>query len=409
MIHIKEILIKKYGKVPNSLDGVLSDFEDGKMLFFNGLENALRNRKKTPFERYVDVARIVFGFFDQMYSYQKKMKMKDKVGTLLGKGFNDKFWRDFLKEFLEYQDFPKKSCGCEAEKDRFFREYEKIFSVLPEIGGLESISHHFMRKIQEKRHPFMTGYIVNFLGKEEKLGIERFIFPFLLIESVIHGIDDYVDVADREKEEYTNDVLNIVLGLFALTFYLLEKLKVGINEISKLMVGKKTRIEELVDSLFFSLTKLSEVPIIEKNTMKIIEYRKDREMEMAIKNMKTRAAGINIFLVLSSYFLYKTNETDYKKLCELIKYYRIMELLEKDIDDIPKDLKNKDYTPVAVWWKKYKGNDIYSEKVESLARIFFGDATSMHKKIKNYTPSKTIFMENLQKKFNKVISKSKRG
>ncbi len=408
MIHIKEILIDKYGKVPVSLYEVFKNFEDGKEMFFSGLASSFTNRKKTPFERYIDIARIVFGFFEQMYVYQTNLTLKDKFNVLLGKKFNDKFWKSFLNEFLSNESVSYEPCKGKARKDNFFEEYEKIFSICPEIRHFSCISHHFMRKIQKKTHPFMTGYLIGFLGREEKLKIRKLLLPFLLTESVIHGIDDYVDDSERSKSDYTNDIFNIIFGLFALTLYLLEQLKVEKTEIPRVVIGKKSRIEELVDSLFFSMVGLSEVPIIEKDTIKIIDYREREEMEIAVKNMKIRAAGINIFLVLSTYLLGKKNERDYNELCNLIKYYRMVELLEKDLKDIRKDLKNKDYTPVAVWWKKYKGDKNFKERVRSLAEMFQRDANEISGRIRKYPNVKTCFMDAIDEKFKKIISDSER-
>ncbi len=406
-MRIKEILIKKYGKVPDSLDGVFSDFEDGRMMFFNGLDYALKNRKKTPFERYVDIARIVFGFFEQMYVYQRELTSKDKVSILLGKKFNEVFWKDFLKEFLKNANVSYKSCSCKAEKDIFFEEYEKIFSMCPEIKDFVCVSHHFMVKIQKKIHPFMTGYLIGFF-EEEELEIKKLLLPFLLVESVIHGIDDYVDVSKRSKKEYTADILNIVLGLFALIFYLLDIMKIKISEIPRVLYTGKNKIGELVDSLFFSLVGLSQVPTIEKETIKILEYGRKAEMNTAIKNMKIRAAGINIFLVLSSHLLGRRNENDFMQLCNLIKDYRIIELLEKDLKDIKKDLKNKDYTPLAVWWKKYKKKGEFQNIVKSLAEIFYRDARTTSEQIREYPSVKSRFTAGIEEKFSNIIYTSKR-
>lgn len=407
MIETKEILIKKYGKVPASLEEVFSNFEDGRTMFFNGLGNAFEDRKKTPFERYVDIARIVFGFFEQMYTYQRELTFRDKVNILLGKKSNNAFWKEFLRQSLK-ETVPCKTCGCKAKRDHFLEEYEKILPLCPETKDFGYVSHHFMKKIQKKMHPFMTGYLTGFFAEERELKSERLLFPFLLIESIIHGIDDYVDIGNRNRKEYSADIFNILFGLFSLTFYLLEQLRVEKNEIPRVIFGKKARIEELIDSLFFSMAGLSQVPIIEKNTIKILEYEGEEEMGMAIKNMKVRAAGINIFLVLASYLLRKRGEKDFMLLCDLIKHYRIIELLEKDLKDIPKDLKNKDYTPVAVWWEKYKGKGNFKNMTNSLAGIFYRDAQAVYGQIVKYPSVKSRFMKGMEEKFNRIISNPKR-
>ncbi|RLJ04385.1 MAG: hypothetical protein DRP18_04765, partial [Candidatus Aenigmatarchaeota archaeon] len=388
----------KYSEIPSSLKNVLNGFENGRIMFFTGLHESLSNRKKIPFDRYIDIGRVVFGFFEEIYQYQEQLTIKDKIMFAVGK--NDlKHWENFLEEVLKKIKKFNAPCNCKIEKNIFSEEYEKVFSLLAEIKDFQYLSNHFMKKIQQKEHPFMTGYLIGFF--REELEIKELVFPFLVLESIIHGIDDYVDISKRGEKEYRADIFNVVFGFFSLVFYLFKSVKIDKNDLFRLLIGKKSKLQEFIDSLFFSLIELSNVPEIEKKTENILKMNQREEMGLAVKNMRTRAAGINIFLILTSYLLGKSEETEFKHLSLLIKDYRIVELLEKDIKDIHTDLKNKDYTPVCIWWKKYK-KEIFCEKIRTLASIFYREAEIESNKIKKYKKIKQLFFNGVKEKVEKI-------
>ncbi|UCG95709.1 MAG: hypothetical protein JSV92_01505 [archaeon] len=367
-----------------------------------GLDGCLNERKKSPFGRYVDIGRVVFGFFEKVYDYRSGLTLKDKMKMIFKRDLDESFWMAFLLKFLKKFYSFYEPCHCKSVKDPFFKEYEKVFSLSPPLKDFQGLSHHFMRKLQKEHHPFMTENLIEFFDEKE-VRTDCLLFPFLIIESIIHGIDDYVDINKRVSKEYTNDVFNVVIGLFGLILYVLRNMKIEKRGLLRILCGGKSRLEELVDSLLFSLVDLSQVPLIEKETINILEHVKKDELNTAKKNVKWRAAGINVFLTFSSIFLRKRKDADFKLISDLIKDYRILELLEKDFRDISKDLRNKDYTPVSVWWKKYRGGHEFKNFVKLLADIYYIDSEIVSKKMKKYPSTKSVVMGDIEEKYDSIL------
>lgn len=81
--HIERKIIGRQGTIPRSLEQVFeTEAED---LFLQGVEDAVKSRKADIIERYVDVARIVFGFFNHFYEYLNGLSYMDKLSLLTGR------------------------------------------------------------------------------------------------------------------------------------------------------------------------------------------------------------------------------------------------------------------------------------------------------------------------------------
>ena len=177
-MHIKAIVMKEYGQIPYSLKCVFNDFENGKEMFNTGLESCLKRRKNTPFGRYVDIGRVVFGFFEEVYNFQSGLSSKEKMKIIFRKGFDVSFWEVFLSNILKNYYSCYEPCQCKAIKDDYFKKYERMFNLSQQMKGFRSMAHHFNRKVQKKYHPFMTEHLNNFF-QEKEVKMHHLLFPFL--------------------------------------------------------------------------------------------------------------------------------------------------------------------------------------------------------------------------------------
>ena len=388
MMFVESAIRRKYSRIPKSLKNVFSRKGD---LYFNGLEESVFRRKKTITGRYEDIASIVFGFIEHVYRFKENMTLGEKLALIKGE---TPYFRNLLAKSIDRISKNIKPCSCKKISSTYADRYDAVLNFMDKdtASSLWFITDHFKQKMLSGKHPFMSRDLHDIFFSVSKGGYADSMFVF--IESVIHGIDDYIDSKDADKKEAVADVLNIICGLNAIVHVLLKTLKPNLKDILCMMTGKKPRMERAIDMLLFSVTELSNVPLVEKETKKIMENGSD-EFSLARLNMETRAAGIMIFLRMFGFC--NSFGKDFDDVTEMVKINRIMQLLAKDILDIKDDLKNRDYTPVAIWSKKYR-KGLFRKKVENLANYYVEQA----KKCmcgRNFKDAKTVCMKKIENNF----------
>jgi len=389
MRHIESVIRKNYSEIPHSLRAIFLMKGD---IYFTGLERSIFNRKKQSIKRYEDLAALVFGFLEHVYIFKKNLSFLEKIALL--RGGECRYFRNLLEESIERISKKIKPCGCKASAEGILNKYDEVFHFIPPklADSLSFTSEHFKKKILSGKHPFMSRDLHEILDMPKSKSFDS---VFVFIESVIHGIDDYIDEKSNQKESVA-DVLNIICGLNALVHSLLKILKPNLKDIALSFVGKRSRLEQVLDEILFSLIDLSNVPSVEKKTKEMLTARPLKEYSLAKLNMETRAAGIMVFLKI---FKACTGYGDrLNNIIELIKINRIMQLLAKDVSDIREDIKNKNYTPAVAWAKKYKRR-VFEDRMKELADYYIKQARKTYTEMKDFRKSGRICMRKLEKNF----------
>ncbi len=381
--HLKHQILKKYKEIPPSLVKVL-DSDD---MYFTGLRDTLFNRKKTTIDRYVDVARVVFGFFEHLYAYMDEMSTLEKIKLVLFKSQEQTaYWDELFRKSAEVIDAELKACKCKGGKHEILDLHDEIYDTLEarghDIKRFKFAGEHFKKKILGKKHMMFTENLVAVFGKEvDRETLEHLTRYWLYVETMIHGIDDYVDEQKRTKEEAGADIYNILFGLFGLTHALIQDQKIEIREMLNLLLGREPSFERFLRDMVYQMTEMTDVPYVEKRVLGILKT--DDEQPLARENMDVRASGIGVFLKLTRYLLRKEEDEGFDRLCEMVKIHRIMQLLRKDIPDIPDDMKNKDYKAATAWAIKHgRKSKKFKEQMNTIADYYAEEAKEIYREMK---------------------------
>lgn len=408
--HIERKIIGRQGTIPRSLEQVFeTEAED---LFLQGVEDAVKSRKADIIERYVDVARIVFGFFNHFYEYLNGLSYRDKLSLLTGRGIPMAHWDDLLTrtEAILQGTTP---CNCAPmEPSPLLDHYDAVLSLLtdrnPTLHNYFFTSHHFKNKLLNKTHPSMADQLYTAFQEEAaQMGLESDVAKVLVaVESLIHGIDDYVDEGQQEEREAVADVGNIVFSLFGLTYYLLKTYKLSASDRILSLTGRPTRLQQFLDNVVHLTTDQTEIPFLERDILKLVDVSDEViEHELADQHLRVRAIGAIILTHYVGFVLAKEKDPEFEMILDLVTTYRMLELLLKDVLDVERDLIAGDNTPPSAWALKHgKETDEFKRKVRGLADFINDGARSSYSGILRHNSIREHYGKEILKKHREVVN-----
>jgi len=409
--HIERKIIKRPGGIPRSLEQVFdTDIED---LFLHGVEEAVKNRKADTIDRYVDVARIVFGFFNHFYEYLNSLSYKDKLSLLTGSEIPLTYWDELLKRTDAILQGTTTSCNCTPmEPAPLLDHYDTVLSLLtdrnPNIHNYLFTSHHFKNKLLGKIHPSMAVQLyAAFQEEATRMGLESDVAKVLVaVESLIHGIDDYVDEGQQEEREALADIGNIVFSLFGLTYYLLRTYKLSTSDRILSLTGRPTRLQQFLDNIVHLMTDQTEIPFLERDILKLVEVGDEViEHELADQHLRVRAIGAIILTHYVGFVLAKEKDPEFELIIDLVTTYRMLELLSKDILDVERDLLVGDNTSPSAWALKHgKGTKEFKNKIRQLADSINEEVKSRYPKISRHGIVRNHYEKQILNKHREVVN-----
>jgi len=423
-IKFLKILEKNLGFLPKTVHKAFEGIEvnmkmpleESRSVYLNALLKALKKRSKNKMERYYVLAQLVFSYINFLYETLERVDIKQKFKFALGKenyltsNINNLFL-DSLEILL--QNKPKKYKIESVYTDEILKYYDELISELVQkylvIEKLLFTKEHFKRKIKEKKHPLFSRHVLKTYGLA--FGKIDHIAPIIVtLESVVHGIDDYVDTQNQSYEKSFSDLANIVIGLFGIVLSLSSKQQKDFSDNLISFFNKKTKTERVLEAFKEALIDLTWTPFVERDTIKILEAKTEKEeYELAMKNLEKRTKGTTKTFTEPISILLGVNKNDAKSIAELVWMLRIMQMFYKDILDIKSDLKNKDYKAPSVWSIKYKGDE-FKKRIKCLLEIYYSRSFENGKKLKKKYPLATEFLleeiKNLREKIEEIINSS---
>jgi hypothetical protein len=403
--HIEKKIIGRYGDIPKSLESVFdTDAED---MFLYGVEEAVKNRKEDTLERYIDIARIVFGFFNHFYEYMDSLTYRDKLSLLTGSKIPLAYWDDLLERTETILRGSLLPYDCKvSESTPLLDHYDHMMSLLnernPHIQNYLFTTHHFKNKLLTEKHPSMADHLYTAFQEDAKrLGLESEVAKVLVaVESLIHGIDDYVDEGDQGENEAFADVTNIVFSLFGLVYYLLKTYKLTTKDRILSLTGKPTRLQQFLDNIVYLTTDQTEIPFLERDILKIVEIGDDViEHELADQHLRVRAIGAIILTNYVGFILAKEKDPEFEAIIDLVTTYRMLELLSKDILDIERDVLQGDNTPPSAWALKHgKESKEFKDRIKKLADVIYDEAKNKYPKISRHESIRNHYNEQIRDK-----------
>lgn len=415
-----EILEKNLGKLPSTVhkafEGIKysseNTLEASKKVYLDSILISIKKRPKDKIKRYYVLARLVFSYINFLYELTKRIDTKEKFKIFMGRenyltgNINSLFFNSL--EIL-VDNLPKNYKIEEiVEDDKILRYYDVVFLLLlsrhSEMEKLLFTKNHFKGKITEGKHPLFSKDVLK--AYELAIGNTENVSPILItLESVIHGIDDYVDVQNQSYKKAFSDVANIIIGLFGVLVYIsIHQQRDFLDNISS-MFKKKTKTEMILKALKESLVDLTWTPFVEKNVIKILNAKSEKEeYELAIENLETRTRGTTRTLTEPIKILSNLNFKDASAIAELIWILRVKQMLHKDILDIKTDLKNKDYKAPSLWAKRYKFKaKEFNKRVRYLNELYYSKSLEMKKYLYNKYPTVTKFLtDEITKAYNDI-------
>lgn len=376
---------KNFGYFPYTLEQVFLPGKVGDPLtisieyFRNGLEGALKKVKSDKIGRYTDLAKFVFSYINFLYELQERQNFKSKLQFLLKKGEIldqiDLLYSSTYQIFSEYLNVPKINAEEFRKKiDEFFASKEKLKKHTQTTRDFSKI--------------FGSGFLKH--GK-----IDEYLRYVRTLEFMIHGIDDYVDEAFQSQEDRFLNVAGIVSGLFETTYSIIEEQRHNLKDnFMSALLNQRTKMEKIIDAFAQSLIDLTYVPFVEeetKNLLKITDI--NQEIQLAIKNIDTRASVVNVYLNFADIYLSQEKSENFVKLKKLIRLRRSIELLNKDIDDIEIDIKNEDWRPASIWSIKYSKGEEFSKRIGALANHYQTKTLEIYSSMTNYKVPASICIE----------------
>jgi hypothetical protein len=403
--HIEKKIIGRYGDIPKSLESVFdTDAED---MFLYGVEEAVKNRKEDTLERYIDIARIVFGFFNHFYEYMDSLTYRDNLSLLTGSKIPLAYWDDLLERTETILRGSLLPYDCKvSESTPLLDHYDHMMSLLnernPHIQNYLFTTHHFKNKLLTEKHPSMADHLYTAFQEDAKrLGLESEVAKVLVaVESLIHGIDDYVDEGDQGENEAFADVTNIVFSLFGLVYYLLKTYKLTTKDRILSLTGKPTRLQQFLDNIVYLTTDQTEIPFLERDILKIVEIGDDViEHELADQHLRVRAIGAIILTNYVGFILAKEKDPEFEAIIDLVTTYRMLELLSKDILDIERDVLQGDNTPPSAWALKHgKESKEFKDRIKKLADVIYDEAKNKYPKISRHESIRNHYNEQIRDK-----------
>jgi hypothetical protein len=385
----RDSIKRNFGFFPNTLEIVFPKELKGDSLtisyeyFQNSLKESLNNVKFNKLERYSNIARIVFCFINLLLEIRNKQNFNDKFKFLINGG--------------------KIQNQLNNLSDYICRIFSDLYDI-PQMTSIEineKIDDFFILKKKSKKHTQTIENFSDIFSSQdflEKNKVSEYLNYVRNLELIIYGIDDYVDESFPTKEDVFLNVASVSMGLINIANSLIKEQRFDIkNNFSFLLTGKKTKMEKITDALAKSLIELTNVPFSEENTKNLSNINNNKkEIQLAIDNIDTRASVMNVYLNFADVFFSKENDVEFAKLKELLRSYRAVELLNKDIDDIDNDIKNSDWRPANVWAIKYSKGDKYCKRIEILTNYYKTKTKMIYSSIESYKKPANICFNKIE-------------
>jgi len=416
------LLEKNLGKLPptvhKAFEGVKykdkNTLEAIKKVYLDSLLFSVKKRPKDKIKRYYALARIVFSYINFLYELVEGINTKDKFKFFMGRenylmrNINLLFFKSV--EIL-IDNLPKNYRMEEVIKEEKILEYYDIVFLLllpkhPEMEKLLFTKHHFKRKIVKRKHLLFSKDVLK--AYELAFGKIENVSPILItLESIIHGIDDYVDVQKQSYKESFSDVANIVIGLFGVLVYVSIRQQKNLFDNISSLLKRKTKTEMILKALKKSLVDLTWTPFVEENVERILNAKsEEEEYRLAKENLETRTRGTTRTLTEPVQIILNVNLKDASAIAELVWILRVKQMFHKDILDIKTDLKNKDYKAPTIWAKRYRlKTKEFNERVRYLNDLYYSKSLEMKKHLYKKYPNTTEFLMGEIKKIHNNINK----
>ncbi|MEM5871781.1 MAG: hypothetical protein QW051_02830 [Candidatus Aenigmatarchaeota archaeon] len=399
---------KNLGKLPPTVHSAFKGIrcketnflEASKKVYLESILDSLKKRPKNKMHRYKILARLVFSYINFLYELLESATLKDKINFVTNKeNFIIKNIDDLFFSSIEIliENKPRNVIKfSHRSEDEILKYYDIIFEIVlskyDKIRKLEFTKHHFKEKIKSGAHPLFSKYVIN----AYKMAFKKTdkISPLIVtLESVIHGIDDYVDMENQNYEKFYSDLANIIIGLFGILFFILNYQQKNHFDNFLSLFKRKTKMERILHAFKESIIKLTWTPFVERDVIKILKAKTDQEeYQLAMKNLETRTKGTTATLTEPIKILLNLNSKDAENFAQLVWILRAEQMLFKDLLDIEVDKKNKDYKAPCVWFMKYKKTEKFKEKVKYLSEFYYKKGLEIKIKLEKKYPEATLFL-----------------
>ena len=217
----------------------------------------------------------------------------------------------------------------------------------------------------------MNVYVLSVLCKIPGVGrkhVKEFAMITLPMEAVIQSLDDTIDIDQRDKlVRWNDDVVKFFnLSYMFLKLYDVQK-KDYADSIFSTILHSDPKVIRILDTLVLDVLKYTNIPFIEKECSEkiIVAKTQSKEEKEALRCYFARADAIMFYFDLLDQILL-TDKKAFKVVSEMMRLKRAMELVRKDISDIPDDLKNGSVTPVTSFYEKYGYSKDFEKRVLSI-------------------------------------------
>ena len=415
MAHTQLEIIEKYlGKLPECVTLAIeskSEYDTIESCYAKNLENGLTKISKTKLGRYYSMSRVVFSLLAAAYKINLEIKVKEKIKFGMGKQSQlDKEIEkliDSSTNTISNSSPNKLKLRKSRHSDKVLTIYKDCFSriksMFPQLNKIEA-GTNFKNKMMKEKHPLFSKDII--CAMESAVGSKfDVISPIIItIESIIHGIDDYVDEGHQNKEQALLDMTDVVIGTITSIVYVLSIQKSDYWNNIRSLITKKNKAILLLDFLKDSLIELSNVPFVENRTQRdiLLATNIDSELEIARKNLEIRSEGTTKALFSPTY-VFLNKDSDIEEIERTISILRLQQMLAKDFKDISFDLKNKDFKGISGLFSKYE-HEITEFKIrcELLNSYYLAKAVEILYKPNKYTKAKEYIGEKIVNNYTEI-------
>ena len=252
----------------------------------------------------------------------------------------------------------------------------------------------------------MNLYILEIISRIENISkkqLENIAKITIPIEIIIQSLDDVVDIDEIKKQRRLSEE---TLQFFTISYVFYKLYCLQKSDYKDLFlcatVGKKPKIMEIFNEVVKDVLVLAELPFIEPNAAKKVKSAKNIKTEImyAIPCICSRANAIEIYFNIIKKLI-KIEKQEYNEILTLVKIKRNLDLIRKDISDINLDIKNKDDTPVSIFFQKYKYSNDFKLRILELKKYFLDKHKTIFKTVKK--TNAILYLDNLIKQEAKLI------
>jgi len=244
------------------------------------------------------------------------------------------------------------------------------------------------KKWEHGIHICMNVYVLSVLCKIPGVGrehVNEFAMITLPMEAVIQSLDDTIDMEHRNKQLRWNDDL---VKFFSLSYLFLKLYDVQkkdyADSIFSTILHSEPKVIRILDTLVLDVLKYTNIPFVEKECSEAILAADSKfdEEKHALRCYFARADAIMFYFDLLNQILV-VDKDSFGIVSEMLRLKRGMELVRKDISDIPDDLKQGSVTPVTSFYSKYGYSQDFEKRVLSIQRKLMVLARAEKSKLTN--------------------------